>query len=65
MLQSAAEFQKEAEKKEKKICSTDLQTCVIKKEICNVSFALQSLPSLQPYLVLDTEKVERYYCAAG
>ena len=54
----------EAEKKEKKICSTDLQTCVIKKK-CNVSFALQFLPSLQPYLILDTEKVERYYCAAG
>ena len=30
---SAAEFQKEAEKKEKKICSTDLQTCVIKKNV--------------------------------
>ena len=66
VLWSAAEFQKETEKKEKKrkeICSTDLQTCVIKK--IDVSFALQSLPSLQPYLVLDTEKVERYYCAAG
>ena len=56
----------EAEKKEKKkkfVVQTFRLVC--NKNEFNVSFALQSLPSLQPYLVLDTEKVERYYCAAG
>ena len=51
-------------RKEKKIVVQIFRlTCEKRKS--NVSFALQSLLSLQPYLVLDTEKVERYYCAAG
>jgi len=54
VLRSAAEFQKEAEKKEKKrkekkrkeICSVQTSSDLRNKKKCNISFALQSLPSL-------------------